>query len=69
MIKFIGFFIKKILNNILSYFNHSIIHSKELGYLKKNTIIEEKNEYEKNLLTKAKKFTSVGTIPAWMLIN
>ena len=69
MIKFIGFFIKKILNNILSYFNHSIIHSDELGYLKKNTIIEEKNEYEKNLITKAKKFTSVGTIPTWMLIN
>lgn len=69
MLKLIKFFIKKILIKILSYFNHSIIPSDELSALKKNTIIEEINEYEKNLITRAKKFTSIGTIPTWMLIN
>ena len=69
MKKYIIFFFKRIFIKILSYFNHTIIHSDELGSFKKNTIIEEINEYEKNLLNRTKKFTSVGTIPTWMIIN
>lgn len=62
-------FIKSILNKILSKFGHEIVHSEYLFQLKKNTIIEEINSEQKELLNNALKYSGVGIIPTWMLIN
>ena len=62
-------FSKLILKKILSKFSHEIIHSDLLSQLKKNTIIEEINSEQKKLLNNAIKYSGVGIIPTWMLIN
>ncbi len=62
-------FTKSILNRILSKFGHEIVHSEYLFQLKKNTIIEEINSEQKELLNNALKYSGVGIIPTWMLIN
>ena len=59
-------FSKLILNKILNKFGHEIIHSNYLSQLKKNTIIEEINSEQKELLNSALKYTGVGIIPTWM---
>lgn len=61
--------IRLILNKILSKFGHEIVHSEHLLQLKKNTIIEEINSEEKELLNNALKYTGVAIVPTWMLIN
>mgnify|MGYP001164907017 CR=1 FL=1 len=61
--------VKSILNKALSKFGHEIVHSEYLVQLKKNTIIEEINDEQKKLLHNALKFSGVGIIPTWMLIN